>query len=134
VLKEPVFKGMPIKEIAWHLMDYWNALYRLYPECVNSPTAFSMMRRPGLPALNRLFSVIYTQAARDGKVTEDVLYRILSRLQRGTPGHEVPEFRPALDYTFWSIKSGPEIATNPTQSNAKALFDNLTEKLWLAAN
>ncbi len=134
VLKDPIFKGMPIKEIAWHLMDYWNALYRLYPECINSPSAFSMMRRPGLPALNRLFTVIYTQAAREGKVTEGVLYRILSRLQRGTPGHEVPEFRPALDYTFWSIKSGPKIATKPTQANAKALFDNLTEKLWLAEN
>ncbi len=134
VLKDPIFKGMPIKEITWHLMDYWNALYRLYPECINSPSAFSMMRRPGLPALNRLFTVIYTQAAREGNVTEDVLYRILSRLQRGTPGHEVPEFRPALGHTFWSIKSGPEIATNPTRANAKALFNNLTEKLWLAEN
>ena len=134
VLKDPIFKGMPIKEIAWHLMDYWNALYRLYPECINSPSAFSMMRRPGLPALNRLFTVIYTQAAREGKVTEDLLYRYLSRLQMVTPSHEFPEFRPALDYTFWGLKSGPEIATNPTQANAKALFDNLTEKLWLAEN
>ena len=29
-------------------------------------------------------------------------------------------------------KSGPEVATNPKQANAKALFDHLTEKLWLA--
>lgn len=134
VLRDPIFKGMPIKEIAWHLMDYWNALYRLYPECVISPSDFSMMKRPGLPALNRLFTVIYTHTAKEGKVTEDMLYRYLSRLQRDTPGHDVPEFRPALDHTFWGLKSGPEIATNPTQANAKVLFDNLTEKLWLAAN
>ena len=132
ILKDSGFKGMPIKEIAWHLMDYWNALYRLYPECINAPSAFSMMRRPGLPALNRLFTVIYAQAAREGKVTEDMLYRILSRLQTKTPDHHVPEFRPALDQTFWNLKTGPKIATNPTQANAKVLFDNLTEKLWLA--
>jgi hypothetical protein len=53
-----------IKEIAWHLMDYWNALYRLYPECINSPSDFSMMKMSGLPALNRLFTVIYTHAAK----------------------------------------------------------------------
>lgn len=123
---------MPIKEIEWHLMDYWNAFYRLYPECINSPSNFSMMKRPGLPALNRIFTVIYAQAAREGKVTEDLLYRFVSRLQRDTPDHNSPEFRPAMDHTFWSLKSGPEIATNPRQANAKALFDHLTEKLWLA--
>ena len=132
ILKDPSFKGMPIKEIAWHLMDYWNAIYRLYPECINSPSLYSMMKRPGLPALNRLFIVIYAQAANEGKVTEDLLCRFLSRLQVDTPSHNVPEFRPALDHTFWNLKSGPEVATNPKQANAMALFDHLTEKLWLA--
>ena len=129
ILKEPCFKGMPIKEIAWHLMDYWNAIYRLYPECINSPSLYSMTKRPGLTALNRFFIVIYAQ---EGKVTEDLLYRLLSRPQVDKPGHNVPEFRPALDHTFWNLKSGPEVPTNPKQANAKALFDHLTEKLWLA--
>ncbi len=134
ILKDSCFKGMTIKEIAWHLMDYWNALYGIYPECINSPSHYSMMKRPGLPALNMLFIDIYAQAAEKGKVTEDLLYRFLSRLQIDTPRLNDPEFRPALDHTFWSLETGPEIATDPKRANAKALFDNLTEKLWLSKN
>jgi len=134
ILKDSSFKGLPIKEIAWHLLDYWNAIYRLYPECINSPSHYSMMKRPGLPALNMLFIAIYAKAKKEGKVTEDLLYRFLSRLQIDTPGHNNPEFRPALDHTFWSLESGPYIATDPKRANAKALFDNLTEKLWLSDN
>ncbi|RLG96335.1 hypothetical protein DRO27_02525 [Candidatus Bathyarchaeota archaeon] len=59
-----------------------------------------MTKRPGLTALNRFFIVIYAQ---EGKVTEDLLYRFLSRLQVDKPGHNVPEFRPALDHTFWNL-------------------------------
>ena len=82
ILKVPGFKGMPIKEIAWHLMDYWNTIYRFYTECINSPSLYSMTKRPGLTALNRFFIIIYAQ---EGKVTEDLLYRLLSRLQMDKP-------------------------------------------------
>ena len=113
-------------------MDYRNAIHRLYPECNISPFLYSMMKRSGLSALNRLFIVIHAQAAYEGKLTEDLLYRFLSQLQVDTPGHNVLEFLPAPDHTFWILESGPEIANNPRQANAMALFEHLIEKLWLA--
>jgi hypothetical protein len=36
------------------------------------------------------------------------------------------------DPGFKARAGGPEVPTNPKQANAKALFDHLTEKLWLA--
>ncbi len=65
---------------------------------------------------------------------EVLLFRFLLRFQMDTPDHNVPEFRSALDYTFWSLKSGPKIAINLRQAKARLLFDHLTEKLWLAEN
>jgi hypothetical protein len=43
---------------------------------------------------------------------EVLLYQFLLRFHMDTPDHNVPEFRPVLDYTFWSFKSGPKIVIN----------------------
>ena len=60
LLKDPNFTGVPIKKIAVYLIDYWNALYRLFPECVNSPSEYTLMGRPGVYAMHRLFKEIFT--------------------------------------------------------------------------
>lgn len=59
ILGEHYFKNMPIKSIAYLLIDYWNALYDIYPECFTAPKEFSMLQKPGLPALNKLFIDVY---------------------------------------------------------------------------
>lgn len=41
ILNEHYFKNMPIKEIANLLIEYWNALYNIYPECFTDPDEFS---------------------------------------------------------------------------------------------
>lgn len=44
-LKDKSFSGVPIKKIAVYLIDFWNALYRLFPECISSPHQYTLMRR-----------------------------------------------------------------------------------------
>jgi hypothetical protein len=80
ILGEHHFKNKPIKEIAYHLIDYWNALYNIYPECFTDPEGFSLLQRPGMHALNRLFIDIYGLALQEGEVTEETMYNLLTRL------------------------------------------------------
>ncbi len=77
LLEESAFKGMPINDIAWALIDFWNALYRIYPDCVNMPKKYSLMQKPGLTSMNKLFPVVYTNALRRGKADEESMYIIL---------------------------------------------------------
>jgi DGQHR domain-containing protein len=131
LLKDDNFSGVPIKKIAVYLIDYWNALYRLFPECVNSPREYTLMRRNGVYAMHRLFKEIFTQI-KDETVDEEALYLRLSRLTDETPDHEVPDFCPPLSSDFWSIQDGSTYANSSTRSGKEALFSCLYEKLWLA--
>ncbi len=132
VLNEHYFKNMPIKEIAYHLIDYWNALYNIYPECFTDPKSFSLLQRPGMPALNKLFIDIYGLALQQGDVTEESMYNLLTRLLVETPNHPVPEFRYPIEPAFWGYSSGPVYGVTSTHQNIQNLYDNLQEKIWLA--
>ena len=81
---------LPITEISYHLIDYCNALYNIYPECFTDPKGFSLLQRPGMPAMNRVFIDIYGLALQEGEVTEETMYNLLKRLIVETPNHPVP--------------------------------------------
>jgi len=134
ILGEHYFKNMPIKEIAYHLIDYWNALYNIYPECFTDPKGFSLLQRPGMPAMNRLFIDIYGLALQEGEVTEETMYNLLKRLIVETPNHPVPEFRYPIEPDFWGFSSGPVYGVTSTRQNIQDLYDNLQEKIWLAGS
>jgi DGQHR domain-containing protein len=132
ILDERYFKNMPIKEIALLLIDYWNALYNIYPECFTDPNDFSMLQKPGMPALNRLFIDVYGIAIQNGEVSEKAMYNVLLRLLAETPDHPVPEFMYSIEPDFWSYESGPVYGVSSSRQNIQDLYDNLQEKLWLA--
>jgi DGQHR domain-containing protein len=134
ILGEHYFKNKPIKEIAYHLIDYWNALYNIYPECFTDPKGFSLLQRPGMPALNRLFIDIYGLALQEGEVTEETMYNLLTRLLVETSNHPVPEFRYPIEPDFWGFNSGPVYGVATTRQNIQDLYDNLQEKIWLAGS
>jgi hypothetical protein len=132
ILDEHYFKNMPIKEIANLLIDYWNALYNIYPECFTDPDEFSLLHRPGMPAMHRLFIDVYGIALQSGDVSEKTMYNVLLRLLSETPDHPVPEFRVPIEPDFWSFQSGPIYGVSATHQNIEDLYDNLQEKIWMA--
>ncbi len=134
ILNERYFKNMPIKNIAYLLIDYWNALYNIYPECFTEPKDYTLLQKPGMPALNRLFIDVYGIALQGGEVSEESMYNILTRLLSETSEHPVPEFRQSIEPDFWSIESGPVYGVSTSHQNIQDLYDNLQEKIWLAGH
>jgi len=132
ILNQPYFKNMPISEIADLLIDYWNALYNIYPECFTEPKGYSLLRKPGMPAMHKLFIDVYGIILQKGDVSESAMYKVLTRLLMETPEHPVPEFRYPIEPDFWSYESGPVYGISPTRQNIQILYDNLQEKIWLA--
>ena len=132
LLKDENFSGLPIKKIDVYLIDYWNALYRLFPECVNSPREYTLMGRIGAYTMHRLFKEIITML-KDDPVDEDQLYLRLTRLTDETTDHEIDDFCPPLTSEFWSTQNGSTYANSSTRIGKEALFSGLYEKLWLAA-
>ena len=123
---------MPIKEIAYYLIDYWNALYNIYPECFTDAKEYFLLQKPGMPSMNKLFLDVYWITLQDGEVSEFSIYNILTRLLVETNNHPVPEFRFSIDPEFWSYESGPVYGIISTRQNIQNLYDNLQEKIWLA--
>ncbi len=130
LLKDAKFKGMPIKEIAWYLVDFWNALYRLFPECFNSPRDYTLLKKPGIHSMHKLFHEIVTK---DEDIDEELLYQRLRYLTKSTPDHSIPEFRPGLVSDFWSLEKGPDYVKSARRVDVEELFGYLNEKLWLAS-
>ncbi|MFH1179389.1 MAG: DGQHR domain-containing protein [Candidatus Bathyarchaeota archaeon] len=132
ILNEHYFKNMPIKEIANLLIEYWNALYNIYPECFTDPDEFSLLHSPGMPAFHKLFIDVYGIAIQSGQVSEESMYNVLLRLLAETPEHPAPEFRVAIEPDFWGIQSGPIYGVSTSHQNIQDLYDNLQEKIWMA--
>ena len=89
ILNQPYFRNMPISEIADLLIDYWNALYNIYPECFTEPKSYSLLRKPGVPAVHKLFIDVYGIILQKGDVSESAMYNVLRRLLTETPEHPV---------------------------------------------
>jgi hypothetical protein len=132
ILDEHYFKNIPIKEIANLLIEYWNALYNIYPECFTEPNEYSLLQKTGMPAMHRLFIDVYGIAIQNGEVSEKAFYNVLLRLLSDTPDHPVPEFRVSLEPDFWSFESGPIYGVSTSHQNIMDLYDNLQEKIWMA--
>jgi len=132
ILDEHYFKNMPIKEIANLLIDYWNTLYNVYPEYFTEPNEYSLLQRPGIPAMHKLFIDVYGIAIQTGEVSEETFYNVLLRLLSETPDHPVPEFRGPLEPDFWSFESGPTYGVSTSHQNIMDRYDNLQEKIGMA--
>ncbi len=132
VLKEKVFEGMRVSELADLLIDYWNAVARVYPASFEEPRSYTLLGTPGIFALHKLFPSIYARCAKSGVITEEGMLEILGLLLRETPGHSEPDFRGPIGLDFWSKEHGPLIAISTNANIINNLYRHLQTKIILA--
>ena len=132
VLRERAFEGMPVRDLADLIIDFWNAVSKVYRGAFEKPRAYTLLATPGIFSLHMLFPSVYARCAKGGVITEDGMRRILARLLEETPGHPQPEFRSPLTLDFWSKEHGPAIAISTSLQTIKALYLNLARKIQLA--
>jgi DGQHR domain-containing protein len=132
ILKEKVFEGMKVKELADLLIDYWNAVSHIYPEAFVEPHRYTVLETPGLFSLNRLFPNVYGLCTRKGLVTMDAMERHLNLLKAETPDHPEPDFRGSIDLVFWTKEHGPLIALSTNMKIIADLHRHLLNKIKLA--
>ncbi|MCW4048154.1 MAG: DGQHR domain-containing protein [Candidatus Bathyarchaeota archaeon] len=132
ILKETFFSEMPVSDFAKHLIDYWNAIYQLYPECFVDSSAYSLLGTPGIQVMHRLFPHIYARCIREDKMGEYGMEEHLEKLHMKTPKHFSPDFVRPIDSEFWSKSHGPLVAISSGSQNIEALYQGLVEKIRLA--
>ena len=132
ILKEKVFEGMKVKELADLLIDYWNAVSHIYPEAFQEPHRYTVLETPGLFSLNRLFPNVYGLCTRKGLVTMDAMERHLNLLKAETPDHPDPDFRGPINLDFWTKEHGPVIALSTNMKIIADLHRHLLKKIQLA--
>lgn len=130
LLKDKNFKGKPIKTIARYLIDYWNALYGVFPACFDDPKEYLLMSRTGSQIMNRLFKEIFPSLE---KPNEENMFHYLRYLTKETPGHEIPDLRPPINSDFWHKEHGSEHVKDSSRNGKEVLFTALHEKIWLAS-
>jgi len=131
LLRENILKGMPVSEIARLLIDYWNAVYQLYPECFTDPSAYTLLGTPGIQVMHMLFPLIYSKCIQDNRVEEIVMETHLEKLMEKTPSHTMPDLQGPVDSEFWSKTHGPLIAMSTGRQSREALYEGLVEKIRL---
>ena len=132
ILRERVFEGLSLRELAELLVDYWRALHRLYGDAFQQPERYTLLGTPGIFSLHMLFPSVYARCARQGIIDEGGMLRVLSALLEETPGHPQPEFRGELTLDFWSKEHGPAIALSTSLKTIRSLYLGLSRKLQLA--
>jgi hypothetical protein len=132
IFKEKVFEGMPIRELAGLLMDYWNAIEKLYPEPFEEHRAYTLLGTPGVFSLHMLFPSIYARCVRGGVITEERMCNILSGLLMETPEHPSNDFMGPLTINFWSREHGPAIAVSTNPQDMGELYRHLLTKIQLS--
>jgi len=131
ILRERVFEGMPIRDLADLLIDYWNAVGNVYPKVFETPHAYTLLATPGIFSLHMLFPSVYARCAKGGVITEERMNQTLVGFLEETPGHPHPDFRGPLTLGFWSKEHGPAIAISTSLQTIKRLHLNLDQKLRL---
>ncbi|MFQ6052969.1 MAG: DGQHR domain-containing protein [Candidatus Bathyarchaeia archaeon] len=132
ILKERAFEGMPIRDLADLLIDYWNAIAKIYPDAFERPQAYTLLATPGVFSLHMLFPSVYARCVRGGFITEEAFRGVLERMLEETPGHPQPEFRSPVTLDFWSKGHGPAIAISTSLQTIKTLYLNLARKIQIA--
>jgi len=131
-LRERVFDGLSTREFSELIINYWNAVYQLYPECFTAPGDYTLLGTPGVQVMHMVFPAVHARCLVQRDVSEAAMERQLERLLQETPGHSNPDLRGPLDAEFWSKSHGPLIAMSKSGENIKRLYFDVQEKLRLA--
>jgi len=131
ILREKVFSGLPVRELADTLIDFWSGIKAIYPEAFTEHERYTLLSTPGLPALNMLFPSIYARCVDKG-VSEASMKKQIEGLLAHTKDHPKADFRRPLTIDFWSKEKAPSVAIMRDRKNVEALSGYLLEKIKLA--
>jgi DGQHR domain-containing protein len=132
ILKERIFQDMYDEELANLLIDYWNAIKDLYPNCFENHRNYVLLDTLGLSSLSRLFPVIFGYCSKDGDVSMENMKKYLSYLLYETPDHKDPDFRKPITEKWWHKISGPGVIHGTGEGHYSRIAQMLAEKIKLA--
>ena len=133
IVKDRTFSNMDDRILAQLLIDYWNAIYELYPEAFVEPGQYTITTYTGLNAFHMLFPFVYsTCVTRKGNITMDVMREVLSHLKMDTPDHPDPEFRGGVGISKWEKTTSSLIFRSTNARDVRTLAENLRLKIELA--
>jgi len=132
ILKEKIFQDMYDEEVADLLINYWNAIKSIYPECFENHRDYVLLDTLGLSSLSRLFPVIFGYCSKDGDVSMENMKKYLSYLLYETPDHRDPDFRKPITDEWWHKISGPGVIHGTGEGHYSRIAQMLAEKIKLA--
>jgi DGQHR domain-containing protein len=133
ILKDRSFKDLSENIHAQYLMDYWQAIFEVYPEVLQNPNRYTITTYAGLNALHMLFPFIYsTSIAEMDAITKDTMKKLLSHLRNETPEHPDLDFKKSIEVSFWDKSSAPAIFRATNAKLVRELSANLRTKIQLA--
>ncbi len=88
IMNAPYFTVKPHESIATLILQYWQALERVFPESFQFPNSYVIQKTPGLFSLHSLAPEVFELARNQGMVNVESLYAILSQLGKVPGGSE----------------------------------------------
>jgi DGQHR domain-containing protein len=133
ILKDRSFIDLPENTHTQYLMDYWQAIFEIYPEALQNPKRYTITTYTGLNALHMLFPFIYsTSIAEMNAITKDTMKKLLSHLRNETFEHPDLDFKKSIEVSFWDKASAPAIFRATNAKLVRELSEKLRTKIQLA--
>ncbi|MEM2260747.1 MAG: DGQHR domain-containing protein [Candidatus Methanomethylicaceae archaeon] len=136
LLTDATLGPMPPEEIANLLIDYWNAIKELYPNCFDPQLKdnYTLLKHTGIASFTYLFPTIYGLCARKSSVNKETMKKYLSYLQEKIDDKELdPDFRGSINEDWWSRAYGPSIARTVGEATFKIIRDQMAKKIYKIA-
>ena len=134
LLSEAPFGQMLPEEVANLLIDYWNAIKELYPNCFDPQLKdnYTLLKHTGIASFTYLFPLIYSLCARKSSINKETMKEFLSYLQEELDDKELdPDFRRSINEDWWSRAHGPSIARATSEATFKIIRDQMAKKIQL---
>jgi DGQHR domain-containing protein len=134
ILKEKIFQDMYDEDLANLLIDYWNAVKSLYPNCFKNHKNYVLLDTLGLSSLSRLFPVIFGYCSKDGNISMENMKKYLGYLLYETQDHKDPDFRMPITEKWWHKTDSPAggVIHGTGEGHYSWITQMLAEKIKLA--
>jgi DGQHR domain-containing protein len=139
ILGELTFQSMTPERMGDLLIDYWNIIRDMYPNCFseNLKDNYTLLKHTGIASFTYLFPMVYALCAEKGNVNREAMEQKLNCLKedlRGLVDRSVlpdADFERPIDETWWSREHGPAIARLTSEATFNTIKDNMAKKIQL---
>jgi len=130
ILVEKALSGLSPEKFAELLADYWSVIKELYPDCFAKPHEYRLLKSTGIACYTYLFPSIFAYCAADGEITKSRFKYYLSMLKEEIDTEELDmDFRIPIDESWWSMVSGPAIASATSEKMLDVIVKNMSKKI-----